>query len=98
MASTAAARFEYWSQLPAELKLNVLGHLLTQNEEVYSWVHVPMIDQGDLGNIIAVRNRELVTLALEACTHLFIKFAILISLLTWTSRLQWQHLRPGNNS
>jgi hypothetical protein len=54
--------------------------------------------QGDLENIIAVRNRELVALALEACMYLFGGFTVSTTLLTYTSRLQKQYLLPGRNT
>jgi hypothetical protein len=69
MAPATRARFEHWSQLPAELKLNVLGHLLTQDEEVSLCEHARMMEHDNLGSIIAVRNCELLAPALDACTY-----------------------------
>jgi hypothetical protein len=54
--------FHAWSRLPTELKLEILSHLLKQSNSIGRLTHM-----WNLGAILGTRNRELVTLGLEAC-------------------------------
>jgi hypothetical protein len=56
------ATFHAWSRLPTELKLEILSHHLKQSNSICRLTHM-----WNLGAILGTRNRELVTLGLEAC-------------------------------
>jgi hypothetical protein len=57
----ATPTFHAWSRLPTELKLEILSYHLKQSNSIRRLSHM-----WNLGAILGTRNRELVTLGLEA--------------------------------
>jgi hypothetical protein len=60
--ASKSATFHAWSRLPTELKLEILSHHLKQSNSIRRLTRM-----WNLGAILGTRNRELVTLGLEAC-------------------------------
>jgi hypothetical protein len=65
MTATPPETFHGWPDLPNEIKLEVLAHYLSRTTTIDADTHASIVE-GDLGQLISTRNRELVACAIDS--------------------------------